>query len=376
MSDPPEKSLVWPPTKEDLERFYIVERLSAAKIAKAYGLKYKNPKVAGSTILHQLKKNGIKRRDKADHVRKFTETMVDVWVRRYEAGESLKQIARGDVDPVTVWNHLRKQGVQIRDKVEAQIAAVSKYERRPFAGDEIDRWYLMGLRYGDLDVVGHGRAIRVRLSTTHPKMAQLFENLFSPYGHVARYPRRSPFTAYEWNLEVDLDQSFEFLLAKVSRDQLAALPNHKFMAFLAGLFDAEGSILLHNKGKWGGFELVITNTDIDLLDGISSRLEAMGVFAPRRDVLQNVNRGIRGGSHRISRLEIVRSEDVQSLVTALSIRHGEKVAKARIALLWPPNNRNLTFVEISEKWRQLIREIKSERDLFVHDAKVKFEAKL
>jgi hypothetical protein len=67
-----EEGLAWPPTKEDLERMCLVERLSAAKIAKAYGLKYKNPKVAESTVLYQLKKNGIARRDRAEHVRKIT----------------------------------------------------------------------------------------------------------------------------------------------------------------------------------------------------------------------------------------------------------------------------------------------------------------
>lgn len=81
----PEK-LVWPPKKVDLERFYLVEKLSAARIAEVYGLKYKNPKVAESTILYQLKRNGIKRRDRAEHIRKVTDAMVDDWVRRYQAG--------------------------------------------------------------------------------------------------------------------------------------------------------------------------------------------------------------------------------------------------------------------------------------------------
>src|SRR5580658_435801 len=80
--------LVWPPTTEDLKRLYVDEGLSAAKIAARYGLKYASPKTAESTVLHHLKKNGITRRDKADHLRKVTEEMVDEWVKRYEAGES------------------------------------------------------------------------------------------------------------------------------------------------------------------------------------------------------------------------------------------------------------------------------------------------
>jgi hypothetical protein len=56
------------------------------KIAKVYDLKYKNPKVAESTILYQLKRNGIERRDPAEHTRKVTVEMVNEWVKRYQAG--------------------------------------------------------------------------------------------------------------------------------------------------------------------------------------------------------------------------------------------------------------------------------------------------
>lgn len=38
----------------------------------------------------------------------------------------------------------------------------------------------MGLRYGDFDAVRHGRAVRIRVSTTHPAMAELFDSLLSP----------------------------------------------------------------------------------------------------------------------------------------------------------------------------------------------------
>jgi hypothetical protein len=105
-----DEALPWPPRKEDLERLYLVEGLSAAKIAKRYRLNYENPKVAESTILHYLKRNGIKRRGAADHVRKVTKEMVDRWDARYQAGESLKKIAGNEVSPVTVFNQLHRRG--------------------------------------------------------------------------------------------------------------------------------------------------------------------------------------------------------------------------------------------------------------------------
>src|SRR2546422_2176832 len=179
----------WPPKKEELEQLYLTQRLSAMKISRLYGLKYPNPKSGESMVLWYLKKFGIKRRDPAEHIRKVSEEMVDQWARRYVAGESLKQIAGDLVGSVTVFEHLKKRGVQLRDKVEAQITAVTKYQRKPFSGSDEERAYLSGFRTGDLDAVKHGRAVRVRTGTTHPLMAELFEELFGRYGYVHSYPR-------------------------------------------------------------------------------------------------------------------------------------------------------------------------------------------
>jgi len=52
---------IWPPKKEDLERLYLGERLSAMKIANVYGLRCKNPKVAESTVLYHLRMPVIRR---------------------------------------------------------------------------------------------------------------------------------------------------------------------------------------------------------------------------------------------------------------------------------------------------------------------------
>src|SRR2546425_969461 len=59
----------WPPKREDLEKFYLAQRLSAMKISRLYGLKYPNPKSGESMVLWYLKKFGIKRRDPAEHIR-------------------------------------------------------------------------------------------------------------------------------------------------------------------------------------------------------------------------------------------------------------------------------------------------------------------
>ena len=65
-----------------------------------------------------------------EHIRKVTDAMVDV-DGQVSNGESLKQIAGDAVDPVTVFNHLHKRGLQLRDKVEAQIKAVTIHKESP-----------------------------------------------------------------------------------------------------------------------------------------------------------------------------------------------------------------------------------------------------
>ncbi len=215
-------------------------------------------------------------------MRKVTETMVDEWVVRYQKGESLKQIAGTTVDPVTVFNHLHKRGLELRDKVEAQIKAVTIHGKKPFQGSPKDRAYLAGITRGDFTVVRHGRAVRVRLGTTHPAMADLFRQLFSEYGPIYEYPRPAALSGYEWSLDCDLDSSFEFLVrTKTDVSEFIRSPD-LFMSFLAGFFDAEGTVYFHKKGNHGGFELTMVNTDVGLLREIREELSRRG-FAVKLD---------------------------------------------------------------------------------------------
>jgi len=103
--------------------------------------------------------------------------MVNGWERRYLTGESLSKIAGGTVDDVTVWYHLRKRGVKLRD-IEAQITAVTKHQRIPFSGNAEEKAYLIGLAQGDSYVTTHGRLVRAKTASTHPGMYALFKSCF------------------------------------------------------------------------------------------------------------------------------------------------------------------------------------------------------
>jgi len=356
-----DEGLTWPPTREDLERLYIVEKLSAAKIAKAYGLRYKDLKVAESAILYHLKRNGIKRRDPADHVRKVTEEMVDAWVRRYEAGESLKQIAGCVLSPVTVMTHLNAGKVQLRSRLGAQITAVSKHLRRPFSGSKEDQSYLIGFARGNLYVSRHGRAIRIKTATTHPMMIEHLRQLFGQFGHCLVSPRKSALAGFEWSFQVDLDKSFSFLLEFRRSLPRWILRRRCFLSFLAGFFDAEGSIVL-NESSFFGFQISITNTDTPLLEAIRARMGRLGF-----------DFHLYWGKNGVCRLQLWKPDKVEELLGLLPLRHPEKVSKASIAYSRRKAISAGSYDGMVAQWDSLIRSIKSGRDEFVRQAKEAIE---
>ena len=363
------EALAWPPRREDLERLYVAEHLSAMKIAEAYGLEYANPKTAESTVLYHLKRNGIQRRDPAEHIYRVTEVMVDEWVARYKAGESLKRISGGEFTPATVWNHLKRREVPLRDKVQAQIKAVTKYERKPFRENGRAKAYLMGLRFGDLDAVTHGRAVRIRLSTTHPAMARLFEELFEEYGKVKWYPRRNPLVGYEWTLECDLDGSFSFLLPKAIPADLQALGREEMRGFLAGLFDAEGSIYLHNKRGRRYPEASFTNAHQPLIDFVSRTISGCGLGPKQEWRDQALSRGGVGGRGRLGHVRLWRVGEVQDFLRTLPLRHDEKVEKARLVLDFKPRLSGTDYEEFVRRWEELLARIRLGRNTFVAEAR-------
>lgn len=378
-SDRDAAKLAWPPKKEDLQRLYVDQKMSAAKIAAVYGLKYANPKTAESTILHHLKKNELGRRDPAEHIRKVTEEMVDIWVARYQGGESLGQIAGDFLSPVTVFNHLRKRGLQLRDKVEAQIKAVTIHPKRPFSGDYLEMAYIAGYAAGDLGPVRHGRAVRAKLSTTHPAMSRLFRELFELCGPIYEYPRLDRLAGYEWSLDCDLDSSFEFLLVAKLDPMRFVVDEASFWSFLAGFFDAEGSIHYHRKEGRGSFELTLTNSNLELLRNIAARLHGSGISCVLRKVRVNLEKAIESGitnpSEFMWRIVVWRYSDVNRLLKAMPLRHSEKTTKVAIAVRLGFREKRANREKILAEWTLLLQKIRFDCQDYVNSAKNAIETK-
>jgi len=95
MSDEsPAPKLAWEPTKEDLWRLYVDEKLSAAAIAKIYGRATANPRSGAELILYYLRKYGIPLRNRVEELAKDTAVAEKEWVAKYPpGGEAVQQAA-------------------------------------------------------------------------------------------------------------------------------------------------------------------------------------------------------------------------------------------------------------------------------------------
>lgn len=157
--------------------------------------------------------------------------------------------ARFNCDAVTVRTRIREANIPLKSKSEAQ----THYFRQPYTGSELDKAYMLGFRYGDLNAYkpkGASMTIVVRSHTTKRDQCRVFSSLFSKYGVIttSSNERTAQMTCY-------LDTSFEFLLDKypsTTRNWMLK-SKRRMSAFAAGYVDAEGTFGL-NQGK-GRFKI-------------------------------------------------------------------------------------------------------------------------
>jgi hypothetical protein len=297
-------------------------------------------------------------------------------------GLSLNDIAKligNKTSGYTSWV-CRELGVKRRPFEEARLKGIRekrrKYERRPFDGTDEDRAYLLGLRHGDLSVSRPWKGVvRVSTSTTHPAMAQLFRSLFEPYGHVYQDPRFKKDTqTYEWNLYANLDGSFGFLLEPFSNsaDWILSKPSIT-LAYLAGLFDAEGSVGIYPAKSRTSLNILYYNTNLDLMRFVVKAIKGLG-YRPLPPYLDK-KKGFRSPGYHIEmkkdywRVLLARFAECQQFLARLPLRHSEKVRKRDLA----------NTLVLGHSWKQagpLVQKIRAEirlgRDAFVKAAEIQY----
>lgn len=205
---------------------------------------------------------------------------------------------------------------------------MARYAKRPFSGNPDDRAYLLGLRSGGLYADRHGRSIRVTVSTTHPAMLELMKDIFGKYARVVLIPkfirRRKQF---EWEVYSYLHSSFEFLLAKTTGT------NDSFLSFLAGFFDAEGSVSIKRGSSPNTTRVVVevSSTNLGLSRFLNDQLHKLGYhpyFPPKPTRREGDVVGCGPYTRDFSwRLSINGTREAVELLSSLPIRHREKTLK-------------------------------------------------
>jgi LAGLIDADG-like domain len=206
-------------------------------------------------------------------------------------------------------------------------------------------------------------------------MVQLFFDLFGKYGPIYKYPSRSPLTEFEWSLDCDLDPSFEFLVHP--EEELVQILDSEdaFMAFLAGFFDADGSIFFHRKQSHGGFEFTLTNMDFSLLESIATRLGQVGLHPRMRKSPQKHERGVKNGAPWIWKMSLWRHEEVARMLRRLELRHHEKQSKKALALRLKYRSPDSERGSLLAEWDRLRASIKEEIAACIELAKNAHKAK-
>ncbi|MBU0492412.1 MAG: hypothetical protein KKA73_26000 [Chloroflexi bacterium] len=173
---------------------------------------------------------------------------------------------------------MRQHGIKTRSKAEAQLIRHGHLKRN-FNGDERQRAYLIGFCVGD----GHvkrlhegGLTIRVDCSSTRPEQIELFENLFSPFGHIWK---GAPDQRGKVVIASYLNLSFDFLLDLEDEIPPFALADEdNFSAFLAGYIDAEGHIGINSRKQ---AELRLQSCDRNILHQTHVSLVKLGITGPK-----------------------------------------------------------------------------------------------
>jgi len=290
---------------------------------------------------------------------------------------SAKKVARlagvHSDNAVNYW--LKKHKIPIRDKFTATVLANLRYLRYPFTGENHEKSYMIGLRAGDLDVQRNSCfTIKVKVGTTHPAMKTLMESVFGKYGAVVPRPyfdKRGQ--RFVWDILAWLDNSFSFLLEKPERIPRWVLQDAEcFLSYLAGYFDAEGTVVLtHNKDR-ANIGLIIATHDKNILRDAFQALKNMGLH-PRMRIHMQKGTHTRYGPQSATcwNLAIHRRAEILRLAECLPLRHPEKIRRLTLVVKTFRNKRlcEVQWKDIAPDVKHLRHQINEEVRTFAAQAK-------
>lgn len=229
--------------------------------------------------------------------------------------------------PSKVRNRLLEAGVELKSKSKAQ----SRYAKYDFDGSSTEKAYMLGFRYGDLNVYkpkGRSEIIVVRSHSTHTAQGDLFKSLFERYGNitVSSNTRSVQMNCY-------LNASFNFLLTKYPleiRDWVTS-DETVHWAFAAGYIDAEATFGL-NQGR-GRFK--IDAYDHSILTDLHALFVSCGINSKFRVIAKKGDNDYGWiWKEDLWRLGVNEARSLEVLIKRLQpfMQHRKRIADARIVL--------------------------------------------
>lgn len=245
-------------SKEKLYEFYVGRGMSTYKIARRLG-------ISSCCVYYKLKENGISTRSKKI-VRISKEKLNDLY---NDKQMSLSKMAKlYDCSTPVILDKMRNYNLKRRDLSNSNII----YPKKKFLGNNELKSYMIGFRLGDLNVTKNSKnssIIKVKSSTTKLDQFNLIKDIYGSYGHFWYKKYGEVF-----NMCIQLDKSFSFLLVKEDNVPTWILKNKKyFFAFLGGYTDAEGNIQVSKKIA----RFRIRSYDKQLLNLIYQKLNSLGI---------------------------------------------------------------------------------------------------
>jgi len=272
--------------------------------------------------------------------RKPTVNPRDVYNLYWNEGKSTVEISKiVGLDRGTVFYHLRKFGKPLRNRIQMVSESSRKrkiYERSPFLGDPLKRQYLLGLAE-DLSVEQRSKwLIIASLTTSNQKMMDVFKKTFSKYGRILQYAISN--TPYQ-RIMAYLDSTFSFMLKDQRDYNVASLTKDELLYRLAGLIDAEGSIIITKSNvKYINRYLAIGIENEELIKQLATRLKEE--FEIKAKVYKTKKQGdisfLRGKVLRYTKdlwfLMVHRKEDLWTLLPILPLQNDVKIKRRELLL--------------------------------------------
>jgi len=192
---------------------------------------------------------------------------------------------------------------------------------------ENEKAYILGFATGDLTIRVKGNRVIPELCTTHPEAMLLFHRIFEKYGKIIHIQKLGKKTddAFIYLRAYLNKKQWEFLIKKGNLEAIRkeTQEKEKFIHFLAGFFDAEGTIIIKKQSKTQKtqVEAKIASGRKDILKYIKKKLAEIGI---KSEIYKEKDK-------ECYKLTTTGKQAIKLLKT-IPIKHTEKTRKTKIAL--------------------------------------------